>query len=125
MRAAMLSMAAGVAERLGNGFMYAGFGLILLMPGIWAYQCIHWLKHGTWMPLPLSEVSSALGIETEQALGNIAWNGVAQVVSFLLSLPVSMMAFFAGAAVVWCGLQLLETSEALEHSRRRNGNRHR
>jgi hypothetical protein len=78
-------------------------GAIIFSPVIaLGYQVVHWLKHGSWLPMPLSMGTDYLGITPPRA----AWVGVQKVVDWILDLPLSLALFVIIVAAA-CGVRAL------------------
>ena len=75
------------AERLLKGSYAVGaffFNIIL------AYQAYHWIRYGTWQPLPLSSAFFFFDFDLSYIYNPTDWHGLAKVCVWILNLPLSI-----------------------------------
>jgi hypothetical protein len=80
-----------------DGFLLVTLGLLPVLAGIitFAYQCLHWLRYGTWMPISFRDALLwAIGFDTRSV--EIAWVGLATLWEIFFDLPAALILI-----VVW------------------------
>ena len=65
------------------------------------YQVYHWLQHAEWQPLPFSLAFEYLGFRLEFLDNPESWKGVAELVRWFLSLPLSIMVGLIVVLLAW------------------------
>jgi hypothetical protein len=70
----------------------------LLLPlGLWAYQCLMWLRNGFWTPLPIELIWRHFGL----ADPDLHWRGAQIVVAGMLDLPIAFVSILLACLVIW------------------------
>jgi hypothetical protein len=74
-----------------------GFFLLLLPLGLWAYQCLMWLRNGVWTPLPIELIWRYYGF----ADPDLQWKGVQIIAAGLLDLPIALVSILIACIVAF------------------------
>lgn len=76
-------------------WLYLMFFLLLCAVGVFAWQCITWLKTADWLSPALSTLGAA-------PLGT-AWQGVNEVYQFIIEAPLALVSLFSALVAGWVG----------------------
>ncbi|MDO9107139.1 MAG: hypothetical protein Q7U57_19530 [Methylovulum sp.] len=70
---------------------------------ILGWQVFHWLRTSIWIPLPMSETFSYLGIDLTRIYMPSDWQGLAKIAQWLLDIPLAIgtPAILIAAAHIW------------------------
>jgi ABC-type sulfate transport system permease subunit len=74
--------------------------MILVPVFILGSQTFDWFQTETWVPLPTESVAIWLGISLSWVNEPEQWKGLAQVVRWVLDLPLSLTSFFTGLLLI-------------------------
>ena len=80
-----------------------GLGLLMmvLVPVlILGSQAFDWFQTDVWIPVPTESVALWLGISLSWVNEPEEWKGLAQIVRWVLDVPLSMTSFFAGLLLI-------------------------
>jgi hypothetical protein len=85
-----------------DALMFVGMCTVLGGFAALGYQCLLWLRQGTWTPMSINEVLSV----DPSLLASMEWRGVAVIVEWALALPLSGGLVLAGIGVALLGARL-------------------
>jgi hypothetical protein len=81
-----------------EGLVFSLFTLLIMSwPAIFCYQIYYWLKHGDWLPMPLSKAMDLLNV----TYPSTSWVGAQKIIDVLLDFPIGLCSILLAIGLIF------------------------
>jgi hypothetical protein len=90
-------------QNFGVACVFLGIGLVIFGLGVLGYQCLSWLRYGSWMPLELWRTWVWLGGQWPIV---VEWLGIQKIIVWVFDTALSFDAIVIGIVLTLVGVRL-------------------